>query len=34
MSETELSVVCKNCGSEVSPYVTAYELPFPAAIVS
>lgn len=22
MSETELSVVCKNCGSEVSPYVT------------
>jgi membrane associated rhomboid family serine protease len=22
MSETELSVICKNCGSEVSPYVT------------
>ncbi len=22
MGETELSVVCKNCGSEVSPYVT------------
>jgi hypothetical protein len=22
VSETELSVVCKNCGSEVSPYVT------------
>lgn len=22
MSETQLSVVCKNCGSEVSPYVT------------
>ena len=22
MSETELSVVCRNCGSEVSPYVT------------
>ena len=22
MSETELSVVCKSCGSEVSPYVT------------
>ncbi|HYG95882.1 MAG TPA: rhomboid family intramembrane serine protease [Solirubrobacterales bacterium] len=22
MSDTELSVVCKNCGSEVSPYVT------------
>ena len=22
MAETELSVVCKNCGSEVSPYVT------------
>ena len=22
MSETELSVVCKNCGEEVSPYVT------------
>src|SRR5262249_15629198 len=21
MSETELSVICKNCGSEVSPYV-------------
>jgi len=26
MSETELSVICKNCGSEVSPYVT--ECPF------
>ena len=22
VSETELSVICKNCGSEVSPYVT------------
>src|SRR3954451_24687672 len=22
MSETELSVICKNCGFEVSPYVT------------
>src|SRR5438876_8220010 len=22
MAETELSVVCKSCGSEVSPYVT------------
>ena len=22
MSETELRVICKNCGSEVSPYVT------------
>jgi len=22
MSETELSVICKNCGSDVSPYVT------------
>src|ERR1044072_1830409 len=22
MSESELSVICKNCGSEVSPYVT------------
>jgi membrane associated rhomboid family serine protease len=22
MSETELSVICKNCGAEVSPYVT------------
>ena len=22
MSETELSVICKNCGEEVSPYVT------------
>jgi len=22
MSETELSIICKNCGSEVSPYVT------------
>jgi membrane associated rhomboid family serine protease len=22
MSETELTVICKNCGSEVSPYVT------------
>jgi hypothetical protein len=30
MSETELSVICKNCGSEVSPYVT--ECPYCGAV--